>query len=61
MVKHSFVCEECSKYLDVMSDVTGHMLDHGQITFFKEFGNCIIRIGALHAEINMLHLYVSMT
>ena len=37
------------------------MLDHGHKTFFKEFGNCIIKIGGLHAEMNMLRSYVSLT
>ena len=61
VVKHCYICEECGKDFDVISDVTGHMLDHGHKTFFKEFGNCIIKIGGLHAEMNMLRSYVSLT
>ena len=61
VVKHCFICEVCGKDFDVMSDVTGHMLDYGHRTFFKEFGNCIIKIGGLHLEMTMLRSFVSLT
>ena len=61
VIKHSFICEECGKDFDVMSDVTDHFKKHGHKTFFKEFGNCILKIGGLHAEMNMLRSFVSLT
>ena len=61
VIKHSFVCGECEKDFDVMSDVTEHFQKHGHRTYLKEFGNCIIKIGGLHAEMNMLRSYVSLS
>ena len=61
VVKHCFICEVCGEDFDVMSDVTEHMLGYGHRTFFKEFGNCIIKIGGLHLEMTMLRSFVSLT
>jgi hypothetical protein len=61
VVKHCFICEVCGDDFDVMSDVTEHMLGYGHRTFFKEFGNCIIKIGGLHLEMTMLRSFVSLT
>ena len=44
-----------------MSDVSEQYKTHGHKTFFKEFGNCIVKIGGLHAELNMLRSFVSLT
>ena len=61
VIKHSFICEECGKDFDVISDVTEHFQKYKHKTYFKEFGNCIIKIGGLHAEMNMLRSFVSLT
>ena len=61
VVKHCFICDVCGEDFDVMSDVTGHMLDYGHKTFVKEFGNCIVKIGGLHMEMTMLRSFVSLT
>ena len=61
VIKHSYICEECRKDFDVMSDVTEHFQKHNHKTYFKEFGNCILKIGGLHAEMNMLRSFVSLT
>ena len=61
VIKHSFICETCGKDFDVISDVTDHFKKHGHKTYFKEFGNCILKIGGIHAEMNMLRSFVSLT
>ena len=35
VIKHSFICEECEKDFDVMSDVTDHFKKHGHKTFSR--------------------------
>ena len=60
VLKHCFKCEECGKEFTVNSDVTKHNQNHGHNLFTKMFGNIILKIGGLHAEMNMLRSFVSL-
>ena len=61
VIKHCYKCELCGKEITVNSDVVKHMQDTGHRIFWKKFGNIILKIGGLHAEMNMLRSFVSLT
>ena len=60
VIKHCFRCEECGKEFTVNNDVTKHYQSVGHKLYWKKFGNIILKIGGLHAEMNMLRSFVSL-
>ena len=60
VLKHCFKCNECGKEFTVNTDVKKHFHTHGHRYFLKKFGNIILKIGGLHAEMNMLRSFVSL-
>ena len=60
VIKHCFKCKECGKVFTVSNDVGKHFANHGHKTYRKTFGNIILKIGGLHAEMNMLRSFVSL-
>ena len=61
VIKHCYKCEEFGKELTVNSDVGKHFQSTGHNLFWNFFGNIILKIGGLHAEMNMLRSFVSLT
>jgi hypothetical protein len=61
VIKHCYKCETCGKELTVNSDVGKHVKNTGHRLYWKKFGNIILKIGGLHAEMNMLRSFVSLT
>ena len=60
VIKHCFRCEECGKEFTVNSDVIKHYQSVGHKLYRKKYGNIILKIGWLHAEMNMLRSFVSL-
>jgi hypothetical protein len=60
VIKHCFQCEECRREFTVNSDVMVHFQKHNHAVYWKKFGNIILKIGGLHAEMNMLRSFVSL-
>ena len=60
VIKHCYKCHECGKDFTVINDVGKHFESSGHKKYKKTFGNIILKIGGLHAEMNMLRSFVSL-
>ena len=60
VIKHCYKCETCGKEFTANSDVGMHVEATGHRLYWKKFGNIILKIGGLHAEMNMLRSFVSL-
>ena len=60
VIKHCFQFEECGKEFTVNTDVSTHFQKTGHRLYWKKYANLILKIGGLHAEMNMLRSYVSL-
>ena len=60
VIKHCYQCELCGKDITVNTDVIKHFEKTGHRLFWKKYANIILKIGGLHAEMNMLRSFVSL-
>ena len=60
VIENCFICKKCGIKIESLSSVTAHKNNFNHNTFYKQYGDIILRIGNFHLELTMHRAFVSL-
>ena len=60
VIENCFICKKCGIKIESLSSVTAHKNNFNHNTFYKQYGDIILRIGNFHLELTMHWAFVSL-
>ena len=60
VIENCFICKKCGIKIESLSSVTAHKNNFNHNTFYKHYGDIILRIGNFHLELTMHRAFVSL-